>query len=200
MLIFFQVISRGGAANIRKPSSGSTSTTSSFLGGGGSQKNSKSSLGGGLNSSNDENDLSAANTSNGSSNSNHDDVQLRPKTKQHCKVLFSYTPTHEDELELNPDDIIEFQGEVEDGWWRGITAQGKTGVFPSNFVEMMAAAQSNAVDKDKDKEPAPAALQQQELAPKVVEARNPVLGGVVAAENKKNNENSQQQKGESRRN
>lgn len=30
-------------------------------------------------------------------------------------------------------DIIEFLGEVEEGWWRGKLA-GKVGVFPSNFV------------------------------------------------------------------
>lgn len=31
-------------------------------------------------------------------------------------------------------DIIEFLGEVEEGWWRG-KLSGKVGVFPSNFVE-----------------------------------------------------------------
>ena len=31
-------------------------------------------------------------------------------------------------------DVIEFLGEVEEGWWRGQLA-GKIGVFPSNFVE-----------------------------------------------------------------
>ena len=31
---------------------------------------------------------------------------------------------------------MEFLGEVEDGWWRGMVG-GRTGVFPSNFVEML---------------------------------------------------------------
>ena len=34
------------------------------------------------------------------------------------------------------EDVVEFLGEVEDGWWRGMVG-GKTGVFPSNFVEML---------------------------------------------------------------
>lgn len=34
-------------------------------------------------------------------------------------------------------DVIEFLGEVEEGWWRGKLAN-KIGVFPSNFVEEMA--------------------------------------------------------------
>lgn len=36
-------------------------------------------------------------------------------------------------------DIIEFLGEVEEGWWRGKLA-GKIGVFPSNFVSAMSSA------------------------------------------------------------
>lgn len=36
-------------------------------------------------------------------------------------------------------DVIEFLGEVEEGWWRG-QLSGKIGVFPSNFVEAFASA------------------------------------------------------------
>eukprot|EP00094_Tigriopus_californicus_P000168 TCALIF_00162-PC protein Name:"Similar to Sh3kbp1 SH3 domain-containing kinase-binding protein 1 (Rattus norvegicus)" AED:0.14 eAED:0.14 QI:397/0.8/0.72/1/0.8/0.90/11/104/1241 len=75
------------------------------------------------------------------------EVKLRPKlqtsssksgpiAKRQCRVLFSYAPAHEDELELQMDEVIDFLGEVEDGWWRG-ALNGKTGVFPSNFVEMV---------------------------------------------------------------
>ena len=82
-------------------------------------------------SKNDENDLSAANTtgvSAVSSASVEDDSQeqqqvaLRPKNtagsssnqekKKQCKVLFSYSPGHEDELELKTDDIIDFLGKT----------------------------------------------------------------------------------------
>ncbi|CAH1991868.1 unnamed protein product [Acanthoscelides obtectus] len=51
-----------------------------------------------------------------------------------CRVIFSYSPDHEDELSLNVGDIIDIIGEEEEGWWRG-TLNGKEGVFPSNFVE-----------------------------------------------------------------
>lgn len=37
-------------------------------------------------------------------------------------------------MSLAVGDVIEFLGEVEEGWWRGKLA-GKIGVFPSNFVE-----------------------------------------------------------------
>ena len=62
-----------------------------------------------------------------------DSVQLR--NKKRCRVLFSYQPLHDDELELKVDQVLEFMGEVEDGWWKGRSA-GRVGVFPSNFVEM----------------------------------------------------------------
>lgn len=36
-----------------------------------------------------------------------------------CKALFSYSPSHEDELSLAVGDEIQWLGEVEEGWWRG---------------------------------------------------------------------------------
>jgi hypothetical protein len=39
--------------------------------------------------------------------------------KKRCRVLYSYVPKHEDELELKVDDVIDFEAEVEDGWWKG---------------------------------------------------------------------------------
>ncbi|XP_043070774.1 serine-rich adhesin for platelets isoform X2 [Drosophila grimshawi] len=75
-----------------------------------------------------------------SSNGNHSDdsavVQLREKSatsNRRCKVIYSYTQVNDDELTLAVGDVIEFLGEVEEGWWRG-RLRSKVGVFPSNFV------------------------------------------------------------------
>ncbi|XP_067273937.1 CD2-associated protein isoform X2 [Pseudorasbora parva] len=57
----------------------------------------------------------------------------KPKKRQ-CKVLFEYVPQNEDELELKLGDIIEITEEVEEGWWSG-SMNGKSGLFPSNFVK-----------------------------------------------------------------
>ncbi len=70
-------------------------------------------------------------------------MELRKPAVKQCRVLFSYSPAHEDELELKLDEVIEFLGEVEDGWWRG-TLNGKTGVFPSNFVEVVTPTAENS--------------------------------------------------------
>ncbi|KAK7477627.1 hypothetical protein BaRGS_00031105, partial [Batillaria attramentaria] len=59
--------------------------------------------------------------------------EVKPKK---CKVLFEYKPENGDELELTVGSIIDFHREVEEGWWEG-TLNGRSGVFPSNFVEMI---------------------------------------------------------------
>uniref|UniRef100_A0A672NJJ0 Osteoclast-stimulating factor 1 n=1 Tax=Sinocyclocheilus grahami TaxID=75366 RepID=A0A672NJJ0_SINGR len=56
--------------------------------------------------------------------------------KRQCKVLFEYVPQNEDELELKVGDIIYITEEVEEGWWSG-SVNGKSGLFPSNFVKEM---------------------------------------------------------------
>ncbi|NXJ13618.1 CD2AP protein, partial [Odontophorus gujanensis] len=58
----------------------------------------------------------------------------RKSKKRQCKVLFEYLPQNEDELELKPGDVIDISEEVEEGWWSG-TLNGKSGLFPSNFVK-----------------------------------------------------------------
>ncbi|CDQ56842.1 unnamed protein product [Oncorhynchus mykiss] len=54
--------------------------------------------------------------------------------KRQCKALFDYMPQNEDELELKMGDTIDIDEEVEEGWWSG-TMNGKSGLFPSNFVK-----------------------------------------------------------------
>lgn len=78
-------------------------------------------------------------------------VNFRKEKKRHCKVLYSYQPMNDDELALEVNDIIDVLEEVEEGWWKG-TVKGKTGVFPSNFVEEI-----DAAEEDKSTEISPPA-------------------------------------------
>lgn len=57
-----------------------------------------------------------------------------------CKVLYPYTPANDDELELRDGEIITILSrELPDkGWLKG-ELRGKIGVFPDNFVELLAA-------------------------------------------------------------
>ncbi|XP_012283228.1 SH3 domain-containing kinase-binding protein 1 [Orussus abietinus] len=91
----------------------------------------------------------------GNSSLETEDVTLRngasaaDRGKKWCKVLFNYEPCNEDELTLIPQDMIEFLGEVEEGWWKG-RLRGRIGVFPSNFVSSPAFEEPEAV-KERDK-------------------------------------------------
>ncbi|CAB1342982.1 unnamed protein product, partial [Coregonus sp. 'balchen'] len=74
-----------------------------------------------------------------------------PKKRQ-CRALFEYVPQNEDELELKIGDIIDINEEVEEGWWSG-TMNGKSGLFPSNFVkeiETNADGQTNDLTDERD--------------------------------------------------
>uniref|UniRef100_A0A8C4GUI1 Osteoclast-stimulating factor 1 n=1 Tax=Dicentrarchus labrax TaxID=13489 RepID=A0A8C4GUI1_DICLA len=70
----------------------------------------------------------------------------KPKRRQ-CKVLFDYQPVNEDELELKIGETIDIIEEVEEGWWSG-SFNGKSGLFPSNFVKELDAAGEDAEPND----------------------------------------------------
>ncbi|XP_076172259.1 unconventional myosin-Ie isoform X2 [Ptiloglossa arizonensis] len=51
-----------------------------------------------------------------------------------AKALYDYNPQDLDELELKVGDIVEILKQHEGGWWQG-RLKGKTGLFPSNYIE-----------------------------------------------------------------
>eukprot|EP00117_Sycon_ciliatum_P018870 scpid17732/ scgid3621/ CD2-associated protein; Mesenchyme-to-epithelium transition protein with SH3 domains 1 len=53
-----------------------------------------------------------------------------------AEVLFEYVPENEDELPLEVGTIIHNVIQAEEGWMEG-TANGKSGVFPDNFVKVL---------------------------------------------------------------
>lgn len=78
--------------------------------------------------------------------------RLPPKrVKEQCLVLFPYQAQNEDELTLEEGQIVQvISKEVEDkGWWKG-EVDGRTGVFPDNFVKLVSAA---APEEVKEKKP-----------------------------------------------
>ncbi|NXN26258.1 SH3K1 protein, partial [Nycticryphes semicollaris] len=83
---------------------------------------------------------------------------IRPNKKgernrrRRCQVAFSYMPQNEDELELKVGDIIEVVGEVEEGWWEGIL-NGKTGMFPSNFIKELSDSDDVGIAQEEQVKP-----------------------------------------------
>ena len=79
--------------------------------------------------------------------------KLPPKPfREQARVLYPYEAQNEDELTINEGDIINvLSKEIEDqGWFKG-ELNGKVGVFPDNFVELI----RMAADGDEPKPPPP---------------------------------------------
>ncbi|XP_067947869.1 SH3 domain-containing kinase-binding protein 1-like isoform X2 [Watersipora subatra] len=64
--------------------------------------------------------------------------QLPKRNRVKARVIFSYHAQNEDELNLQEGQVITVTDQnLEDpGWWKG-ELQGKSGVFPDNFVEVI---------------------------------------------------------------
>jgi len=58
--------------------------------------------------------------------------------KERAVVRYSYTADNEDELSLNENEVITvLNKDLDDpGWWKG-EVNGKIGLFPDNFVELL---------------------------------------------------------------
>ncbi|KAH3744881.1 hypothetical protein Pelo_13726 [Pelomyxa schiedti] len=61
------------------------------------------------------------------------DTQPRVVGNRLCKALYDYNGTTNDDLTFRRGDVIEIT-DSSGAWWRG-TLQGKSGVFPSNYVD-----------------------------------------------------------------
>ncbi|XP_064604055.1 SH3 domain-containing kinase-binding protein 1-like isoform X2 [Liolophura sinensis] len=71
------------------------------------------------------------------------------KKKLKAKASFAYTPENDDELALEVGDVLEILKQEEEGWWEG-NLNGKVGMFPSNFVELL---DENGEEAEKTDEP-----------------------------------------------
>lgn len=60
--------------------------------------------------------------------------------KECCRVLFPYTAVNDDELTLAEGDVVTIisKDAPDRGWWRG-ELQGRVGLFPDNFVQLLPA-------------------------------------------------------------
>lgn len=80
---------------------------------------------------------------------------LPPKpVKELCRVLFPYTAVNEDELTLAEGDIVTIVSKdaPDRGWWRG-EIQGRVGLFPDNFVQLLPAVPPDVDEKKPDRPP-----------------------------------------------
>lgn len=70
---------------------------------------------------------------------NNDIIFRRPgSTSRSATVRFSYKAAHDDELDLEVDDVIDVIEDAEAGWMKGkLRSNGRIGLFPTNFVHFI---------------------------------------------------------------
>lgn len=62
--------------------------------------------------------------------------ELKPLPRERYRVVVSYPPQSEAEIELKEGDIVFVHKKREDGWFKGtLQRTGRTGLFPGSFVE-----------------------------------------------------------------
>ncbi|KAK3722205.1 actin binding protein [Vermiconidia calcicola] len=80
---------------------------------------------------------------------------------------YDYERAEENELELHDGDRITNIDMVDDDWWMGQNPRGETGLFPANYVELVADSAPTGVESARSPPPAPA-TQEQEQEPEPV--------------------------------
>ncbi|KAI8488536.1 hypothetical protein Bbelb_338480 [Branchiostoma belcheri] len=73
---------------------------------------------------------------------------LAKKDRRYACVLYSYHPREDNELPLEPDDVIEVL-EGEDGGWCLGYLRGRIGLFPSNYVKFVSSNEVAAMKSRK---------------------------------------------------
>ena len=71
-----------------------------------------------------------------------------------AKVTFDYDAENNDELSLKEGDMVKVLDQEEEGWWKG-ELNGKIGVFPSNFVEIVKGTHPGAASSAPEPQPEP---------------------------------------------
>ena len=59
-----------------------------------------------------------------------------PPDLTRCEVLYDYTANQEDELTIEPGDIIDVTDQQDQDWWTG-ELNGRSGIFPASYVQEM---------------------------------------------------------------
>ncbi|XP_031629181.1 uncharacterized protein LOC116344673 [Contarinia nasturtii] len=85
-------------------------------------------------SQDEEDEISSRNSVQGTTYRRPTPNPSTPKIISHCKAIYAYSPKLDDELEINPGDLIDVHIKQEDGWWVG-AIKDRVGIFPATYVE-----------------------------------------------------------------
>lgn len=61
---------------------------------------------------------------------------VKTEGAEQCRAIYQYSANLNDELSLNPGDLITVHQKQADGWWIG-ECRGRTGIFPATYVQVI---------------------------------------------------------------
>ncbi|XP_015601249.1 uncharacterized protein LOC107270605 isoform X2 [Cephus cinctus] len=64
------------------------------------------------------------------------EISTKNDTSEQCRAMYQYSANLNDELSLNPGDLITIHEKQADGWWIG-ECRGRTGIFPATYVQVI---------------------------------------------------------------
>ncbi|GMM47436.1 Pin3 protein [Pichia kluyveri] len=70
------------------------------------------------------------------------------------EALYNFTPQQSDDLELRTGDKVIVTQKLSNAWWKG-SVNGKSGVFPANYVTKYDGSSTSLVEKERDFDPVP---------------------------------------------
>ncbi|KAF6837585.1 Drebrin-like protein [Colletotrichum plurivorum] len=88
---------------------------------------------------------------------------------QRALIQYDYEKAEDNELELREGEYVTNIEMVDEDWWMGTNSRGESGLFPSNYVEL--------VEDEAEPEPAPAARAAPPPAPAPQQELEPAAGG-----------------------
>ncbi|MCJ1378364.1 hypothetical protein MMC17_001462 [Xylographa soralifera] len=102
----------------------------------------------------------------------HETINTSPQSGKRAVVQYDYEKAEDNELELKEGEQVTNIEMVDDDWWMGENPRGETGLFPSNYVEL--------VQDDGNIEHAAASKSAAEVAPSAVANTNHLASGPTA--------------------
>ncbi|XP_077593455.1 drebrin-like protein B [Stigmatopora nigra] len=66
-----------------------------------------------------------------------DDGDLGTQQNLRARAVYDYQAADDTEITFDPDDVITGIEMVDEGWWRGYGPDGRFGMFPANYVELL---------------------------------------------------------------
>ncbi|KAJ3191025.1 hypothetical protein HK101_008166 [Irineochytrium annulatum] len=74
--------------------------------------------------------------------SKHDPPTAKNDPATTAVALYAYQAQEENEIDFDENETITGIEKIDEGWWQGVNAQGKMGLFPANYVQLLEAEEA----------------------------------------------------------